>query len=106
MNQLFAITYAPGPCWKEGTHTVEQSLLAHLAYMTDLSRRGTLLLGGPFRVTLGGLGIIMAASVDDAHELISKDPAVQTQLLCATVNPWNVVLTGAQAITSWCEAAT
>lgn len=104
MNQLFAISYAPGPSWKEGTHTIEQSLQAHLAYMTELTQRGILLLGGPFKASMGGLGIIMAASADEAYELIAKDPAVQSQLLGATVNPWRVVLTGTQAIASWCSA--
>lgn len=105
MQQLFAISYAPGPGWLAGTHTIEQSLQPHLAYMTELTQRGILLLGGPFKQVMGGLGIIMAGSEDQARELVAQDPAVQAQLLSATVNPWKVVLTGALAFSSWCEAA-
>jgi uncharacterized protein YciI len=104
MNQLFAITYAPGPAWQAGKPIVEQEIQPHLAYMTELCQRGILLLGGPFKETEGGLGIILAASAEAANELALSDPGVQSGLLVPTVNPWKVMLTGEQAMASWCEA--
>lgn len=105
MTQLFAISYTPGPAWLEGTPILEQPLQGHLAYMTELSKRGILLLGGPFKETQAGLGIIMAASTDEALALASKDPAVQSRLIIATVNPWKVVLTGELAMAAWRDTA-
>jgi uncharacterized protein YciI len=104
MKQLFAISYAPGPSWVQGKPIVEQPIQAHLSYMTTLSKRGVLLLGGPYTNAHAGLGIVMAASPDAAHELAAADPCVQSGLLTATVNPWKVVLTGAAAMTSWLES--
>ncbi len=102
--QLFAILYSPGPGWLADKPIMEQPLQAHLAYMTELSQRGVLLLGGPFKATQGGLGILMAASQDDAQALAALDPAVQSRLINATVEPWKVMLTGATALAAWQSA--
>jgi uncharacterized protein YciI len=105
MTALFAIDYSAGPNWLEGKSTFEQPLQAHLAYMTELSYRGVLLLGGPFTDTSGGLGVVMAASQEEADGIAAQDPAVQSQLLHAVVHPWKVMLTGRAALAAWTQAA-
>ena len=47
-NQLFVITYSPGPNWVAGKPMAQQDLRAHAAYYAGLAAEGRALGAGAF----------------------------------------------------------
>jgi uncharacterized protein YciI len=97
MDNIFAICYSRGPSWVVGKSVFEQPLAAHLAYMTALKTRGTLLLGGPYTDDHGGLIVVKVPGEQAARDLIAADPAVRAGVMTATAHPWKL-LAGADAL--------
>ena len=65
----------------------------HIAYLTDLERRGVLLAAGPFRDIDGtrhgaGMMIIRAASIDEAERISAEEPYRKYGLRDHSPMPW------------------
>jgi uncharacterized protein YciI len=87
-KERFAIIYRPGPKWKPGTPFSEQDLRAHGAYIKDLYDCGILESGGPSVDDGGGLSVIRAESINEAHRLLARDPAIEVGVFQAELHPW------------------
>jgi uncharacterized protein len=88
MKQFYAVIYGPGKNWVEGKSMLEQPLDGHVAYVKNLSEDGTVLLAGPFLDDDGGLTILQADSLEEAHLIIAEDPDIREQVLQANVRCW------------------
>jgi uncharacterized protein YciI len=91
---LFAVRFLPGPKWVAGKGPMEQpGIGAHAANMAALQERRVLWCGGPFLDGAGGLAVFRAASLAEAKQVASEDPAVTSGLLVPEVHPWLLVMT-------------
>jgi uncharacterized protein YciI len=80
-----------GPKWtRETTPATEEIQRGHLAYMTELNRQGKLVAAGPFvdDSDIRGIVVYRVATVDEARELASGDPAVKAGRLVIEPHPW------------------
>lgn len=92
MSKHFVFLYRPGPNWISGKPVSDQSLEDHLDYLLNLSSRGLVTIGGPFQDGSGGLVIAEATDVEEAKELVNRDPAIRQSTLTADVFEWNPVV--------------
>ena len=93
-RHYYVFLYSPGPAWRAGRPITEQPLEKHFAYMGELQRRGVLVLGGPFEDGEGAMGIVAAASREEALALVSADPIVKDGVVRAEVRPWHAAAPG------------
>jgi uncharacterized protein len=83
---------------------VPELLEAHLQWMVAAERRGELFASGPFVAdgappgSLGGMSIVRAASVEEAHEILSQDPFVKEGVVTLDIRKW-VVMEGGLTVT-------
>jgi len=63
---------------------------AHLAYMAEQARVGTLIMAGPFENAgdLRGVVVYDAGSLDEANTIAAGDPAVKAGRLAVEMHPW------------------
>ena len=66
----------------------------HLAYIDLLSKKGVMVLAGPFldNRELRGIFLFKTDSLNSANELAQNDPAVKAGRLIVDVYPWMVPL--------------
>lgn len=80
-----------GPAWS-GAETEENAALmeAHLGYFAKLHAEGQLAAVGPFTddTDMRGMGLLRAASVDEARALAEGDPAVKAGHMNARIVKW------------------
>ena len=88
MKKYFTIIYSRGPNWKGDLNWTEQSLLTHGQYMSELSKQGILILGGPFDDGTGGQSVIKVENMSLAEQILKKDPAILEGVFTATIHPW------------------
>lgn len=86
-----------GPMWSpEATPEIEALQEAHLANLQRLGAMGKLVLNGPLLdsfATSGeirGIGVLKAASLEEAQQLISTDPMVKVGRLIFELHTWMV----------------
>lgn len=86
-----------GPSWSSYTTSDIAALQeAHVGNMRRLNEEGKLVLNGPLldALQLGGevrgIGVLKAASLDEAREWISTDPMVQVGHLTFDLHAWMV----------------
>ena len=91
MNR-FALQYSPGPNWENDKSIYDQDLKEHIAYMERLHKEGKLLMGGPFSDSTGGLALLKVGSIEEAADIVEKDPAVLNGVFEVAVRPWHVAL--------------
>jgi uncharacterized protein len=86
--QLFLFQYAPGPAWRPGAPMRDQGLGPHGAYMQRLEDEGRLFAGGGYVNADGGMAIIIAASFDEARDMLAADPAITSGIFVAELRHW------------------
>jgi uncharacterized protein YciI len=97
-DRLFAILWSVGERWTPGVPVTEQDLHAHRAYWAGLSARGGVVVAGPFLdAEAGGMAVFEAATLEDAREIMLRDPAVATKVFSGRVRPLCVVFPEAPA---------
>ena len=97
MTIYYVFLLRKGPTWSPDS-TAEISTLqdAHLANLRHLGEIGKLVLNGPLLdsfATSGeirGIGVLKAASLAEAQELISTDPMVKVGRLIFELHAWMV----------------
>ncbi len=93
-NRYFVFLYTPGENWVPDRPVTEQPLAGHVDYMQRLHTEHRVIIEGPFKDNTGMLGIIEAASLDDALAIVNRDPAVMGGVVQAAVHPWHPSVTG------------
>jgi uncharacterized protein YciI len=92
-QQVFVITYRPGPAWQAGVAMNRQALGPHAAYSTRLARAGRAIAAGPYLDVDGGMA--MAANIEEARAIAAADPAVTSGVFVAALHPWSPGIRGA-----------
>ena len=79
-----------GPVKLTDSLQISELQKAHLKNITHLADEGKLLLAGPFldNEPLRGIFIFDVASVEEARQLTSTDPAVKAGTLVMELHPW------------------
>jgi uncharacterized protein YciI len=97
MTIYYVFLLKKGPTWSpDPTPEVEALQEAHLANLRRLGEMGRLVLNGPLLdsfATSGeirGIGVLKAASLTEAQELISTDPMVKVGRLIFELHAWMV----------------
>jgi uncharacterized protein YciI len=89
-----AIIYETGPNWVEGKSLKEQDLRDHGKYLADLTAKGVVILGGPWRYENGGLVVIRVKTDQEAQRMLDEDPGVKNGVLSGSVHAWEVLFKG------------
>lgn len=77
MKNTFAFLWTQGPAWVAGKTVRDQPYWEeHAAWADRLFENGTIVLGGPFADTTGGLVIIEAESEEEVTDVLAQDPFV------------------------------
>jgi uncharacterized protein YciI len=91
-NRLFTILWRPGPAWIAGRSVAEQKLNQHREYIASLAAQGLIVVAGPFLDTeSGGMAVLRAAEMSEAHQIFTDDPAIREGLFVGEVRPLFVV---------------
>jgi uncharacterized protein YciI len=94
MPMFHVVLHRSGPKWDRSKPMEEQSGWdAHAAFMDDLVDSGFIVIGGPLdddRVAHA----IQAASEEDIHATLARDPWSETHLTIASIEPWTIRLDG------------
>jgi uncharacterized protein YciI len=79
-----------GPAWSpDSTPEIEALQEAHLANLRRLGNEGKLVLNGPL-LEIRGIGVLKAASLEQAREWIGTDPMVKVGRLLFDLHTWMV----------------
>lgn len=91
-DHLFTLIWRPGPSWVVGKPIQEQDLGEHRDYFGELSRRGLVVIAGPFiDPRSGGMAVLRAADLEAAQSIFSQDPAVVAGVFLGDVRPFYTV---------------
>lgn len=71
---------------------MEQVIQPHVDYQRMLLMKGHLLIGGPYVDVDGGQSVLIARSMEEAENMVSGDPAVQSGLMVPELHEWQIVL--------------
>lgn len=86
---IFAIVYAHGAQWVEGTRVQQQPHMAdHARFLQQLFDEKKLLMAGPLTDNWGGLAIIDVADAQEAEAILARDPILTHEVLAAELHPW------------------
>lgn len=91
MGQTFIIIYMPGPAWIKDKPYWEQRLMEHGDYMHQLHVSGILRSAGPFSDHMGGATVIETTTVEEAQDILRKDPAIINKVFLGELHPWYLV---------------
>ena len=94
ITSYFVFIHRPGPNWLTGKPIMEQPLDGHFQYISQLQEQGMLILGGGFLDNTGALGVIVADNIEQAKDIIFKDPAVKKKIVTTEIHPWFVTVSG------------
>ena len=98
----FVFIYRRGPGWSSERPPLEQAgLPGHFQRMQELADAEILVTGGPFKDLSGAMGIIQAASLDHAREIVARDPVVAQETMLAEVLPWHPSVIGCVQARDW-----
>ena len=92
MPDSYAAYYEPGPNWLAGKSLKEQQLRPHVEYLVSLHKQGKLSMGGPLADGSGGLAIFTVEDQEEAQNMVSSDPAIESGILVATVKKWSRIV--------------
>lgn len=96
MQYLYQLQATRPEMLAEGPSDKEQAVIAeHLAYLTDLTKRGIVLLAGRTLNTdtsAFGLVIFQADSEPEAQTVMQQDPAVAHGVMQAALYPYRIAL--------------
>jgi uncharacterized protein len=91
----YVFLHTPGPAWRKGKPISEQPLEGHFEYMSQLEAMGKLIVGGGFiDEDSGAMGVLRAANISEARQIVENDPAVTNGIVTTQVRPWFVTVAG------------
>jgi uncharacterized protein len=89
------VIHSPGPMWNDPSlrYLDAAAIEAHVEHYRRCLDEGKLAAGGPFADNGGGM-MVFAREVtfEEAAEIVQRDPAVRSGLLCAELHVWHAYL--------------
>ena len=71
------VVWRAGPTWTSGGVREQSRWDEHAEFIDALIEDGTFVMGGPFADNSGSLSLLEGVTVDEAREIIAKDPFVE-----------------------------
>lgn len=91
----YVLFHTPGPQWVGGiVFNMQSGVEKHMEHMSQLLRKGLLVMGGPFLDYSGGMAVLQTTTIEKALEIGRADPAVQSGLLNVAARAWMVPMAG------------
>jgi uncharacterized protein len=85
------VRWRAGPTWTAGTPQDQPGWDEHAAFIDELIADGRFVMGGPFADNSGSLTLLENVDVEEARELMLRDPFVENGVLeLEDVKTWNV----------------
>lgn len=89
--QRVVVRYGRGPAWGPGPLEEQPGWDDHYAFVAELGRAGTALIGGPLADGSGALLLLEGVDVDEATDLVDADPFVAGEVFVLDeVQAWDV----------------
>jgi uncharacterized protein YciI len=97
MQVYYVYLLKKGPTWSpNSTPAIDALQVAHIANLNRLAEEGKLVLNGPlldaFQLSgeIRGIGVLKAASMEEARSWIATDPMVKVDRLVFELHAWMV----------------
>jgi len=71
------VVWRAGPTWTSGGVREQSRWDEHAEFIDALIEDGTFVMGGPFADNSGSLSLLEGVTVDEAREIIARDPFVE-----------------------------
>jgi uncharacterized protein len=85
------VRWRAGPTWTSGPPQEQPGWDEHAEFIDELIGHGTFVMGGPFADNSGSLTLLENVEVEEARELMLKDPFVENGVFeLEDVRAWNV----------------
>jgi uncharacterized protein YciI len=85
------VRWRAGPTWTTGAPDEQPGWEEHAAFVDGLIQRGIFVMGGPLSDNSGSLSLLQAVGVEEARELVLRDPFVANGVFeLEDVSAWNV----------------
>jgi uncharacterized protein YciI len=85
------VRWRAGPTWTSGTPQDQPGWDEHAQFIDELIADGTFVMGGPFADNSGSLTLLENVDVEEAHELMQRDPFVENGVFeLEDIRAWNV----------------
>lgn len=90
-ESFFLMRYKPGASWMKGKPLTEQNTSAHFGYITEQTKKGVVVAGGPKSTADEGIYVIRAADKAAANAFIAADPGVASGVFKPVALGWSVI---------------
>jgi uncharacterized protein YciI len=90
-QSYFILRYRPGARWIAGKSLTEQDIGAHLGYITEKTKAGMVVAGGPRRAGDEGIYLVRLANAEQAEGFVAADPGVAAGIFKPEIIAWNVL---------------
>jgi uncharacterized protein YciI len=85
---MFIAIYSQGPAWNvQKPFKEQQGITDHLQYLQGLFDAKTLLIGGAFKDSINGMGIMKTDDLAEAQGIVEHDPIILNHVMQAAVHP-------------------
>jgi uncharacterized protein len=85
------VRWRAGPTWTSGTPQDQLGWDEHAEFIDQLIADGTFVMGGPFADNSGSLTLLENVDVEEARELMQRDPFVQNGVFeLEDIRAWHV----------------
>ena len=90
-ESFFLMRYKPGAKWVKDQPLTKQDIGAHFAYITEQTKKGIVVAGGPSATADEGIYVIRAADKAAADAFVAADPGVTSGVFAPVALGWNVI---------------
>jgi uncharacterized protein YciI len=91
------VLWRAGPTWTSGGVREQPLWDEHAEFIDALIENGTFVMGGPFADNSGSMSLLEGVTVDEARQIIAKDPFVENGVFVLDdLREWNVFVTVVQ----------
>ena len=90
-EHFYILRYKPGQNWVKGKLLNEQNIGEHFSYITEETKQGVVVAGGPKSTGDEGIYIIHAADKNTVDSFIAKDPGVTAGIFAPVIIDWTVL---------------
>ena len=91
MPNRVVVLWRAGPTWTSGCVREQPRWDEHAEFIDALIENGTFVMGGPFADNSGSMSLLEGVTVDEARQIIAKDPFVENGVFVLDdLREWNV----------------
>lgn len=90
MKKYYVVLLKAGPNRTHDAERTSEIQAGHMAHIQDMAKSGKLTIAGPFAddSEYKGIFILNVPSLEEAEQLVARDPAVKAGRLTGDIHPW------------------